>query len=304
MFYLRHRYKSLNADFKLRTLVVQIGPNEKGIMATKKVADMVFANSELAKTYIEFRPSPPDSLIKKVIESVREKRPSPLQLCVDVGCGSGQSTEQLATSFENVIGVDVSPDQLELARSRNTFKNISYREGSAYSIPVDSSSVDLVSVCAAVHWFDMKPFYAEVDRVLQPGGILACYSYHGCSPVYQGQSFRKEFLEIWDRLNEYWSEGHNHLRTDYSELPQLYSEDFLLRGFSVEQDVSLDTVIGYMWSWSALTKKRQKEGDEAADRFVQDCRDRLLSAMGTQETNPPMKRRYDYFLRLWRKPVS
>ncbi|XP_064096369.1 putative methyltransferase DDB_G0268948 [Macrobrachium nipponense] len=259
---------------------------------------------------IEFRPSPPDSLIKKIISSVSEKRPSPLQLCVDVGCGSGQSTEQLATSFERVIGVDVSPDQLELRPGAEILLRIfltgtqAHREGSAYSIPVDNNSVDLVSVCAAVHWFDMKPFYAEVDRVLQPGGILACYSYHGCSPVYQGQSFRKEFIEIWDRLNEYWSEGHNHLRTDYSELPQLYSEDFLLRGFSVEQDVSLDAVIGYISSWSALSKKREKEGDEAADRFVQDSRNRLLSAMGTQESNPPMKRRYDYFLRFWRKPIS
>lgn len=48
-------------------------------------------------------------------------------LCVDVGCGSGQSTEIYADHFDQVIGLDVSQEQLDAARVRNTRPNLSYR---------------------------------------------------------------------------------------------------------------------------------------------------------------------------------
>lgn len=48
-------------------------------------------------------------------------------LCVDVGCGSGQSTGIYADHFKQVIGLDISQEQLDAARVRNTRPNVSYR---------------------------------------------------------------------------------------------------------------------------------------------------------------------------------
>lgn len=269
-----------------------------------KEADMVFANSELARKYIQFRPVPPESLINCVLEFTKEKRPSPLKLSVDVGCGSGQTTEQYANHFEKVIGVDVSPDQLEIARSRNKYKNVFHKQGTAESIPVEDGSVDLVSACAAVHWFDFKSFYAEVDRILKPGGVLACYSYICCSPLYSNKNLRTEFLEMWESLNQYLTLGHEHLRTEYANLPPCYPDGTYLRGFSLEHDANLETFLGYISTWSSFAKMRDAEGEDAAKEFMRNCKERLILLMGTEEANPPMRRRYDYFLRLWRKPVA
>lgn len=50
-----------------------------------------------------------------------------LDLAVDVGCGSGQGTELLAPHFLTVVGIDVSPAQLEIASSKEHAPNVSYR---------------------------------------------------------------------------------------------------------------------------------------------------------------------------------
>lgn len=47
---------------------------------------------------------------------------------MDVGCGSGQSTEILSPYFRQVIGIDNSSDQLKHAQeSINKHKNVFYR---------------------------------------------------------------------------------------------------------------------------------------------------------------------------------
>ena len=39
------------------------------------------------------------------------------------------------------------------------------------------ASADLVAVAQALHWFDFARFFAEVRRVLRPGGVFAAWSY-------------------------------------------------------------------------------------------------------------------------------
>ena len=46
------------------------------------------------------------------------------------------------------------------------------------SCEVDDDSVDLVSICQALHWLEVERFYSEVRRVLVTGGVLAVVGYH------------------------------------------------------------------------------------------------------------------------------
>ena len=43
---------------------------------------------------------------------------------------------------------------------------------------VGDSSLDLVTICQALHWLDLDTFYSEAERVLKPGGVLAVIGYH------------------------------------------------------------------------------------------------------------------------------
>ena len=73
----------------------------------------MFEESEHAKVYSIFRPNPPKSLIETII-SYSEKK-APLELALDVGCGSGQSTRILAPYAKRVIGSDISKSQIDEA---------------------------------------------------------------------------------------------------------------------------------------------------------------------------------------------
>ena len=61
-----------------------------------------------------------------------------------------------------------------------------FRVGPSETLDLEDNSVDLVTCCQAIHWFDIPKFYKETDRVLRPqNGIVAIYGYHltGPSPV-------------------------------------------------------------------------------------------------------------------------
>ncbi|XP_042860228.1 putative methyltransferase DDB_G0268948 [Penaeus japonicus] len=135
-------------------------------------ADMVFASKNLVEKYVTYRPCPPESLVRRVLDFLKEK-PGPLDLCMDVGCGSSRTLKLYAALFNKVVGVDVSQDQLEAARVTCPLSHVTFVEGSAEQLPASDASVDLITCCAAVHWFDLPKFYAEVDRVLRPGGVLS-----------------------------------------------------------------------------------------------------------------------------------
>ncbi|XP_045105604.1 putative methyltransferase DDB_G0268948 isoform X1 [Portunus trituberculatus] len=197
------------------------------------LGNMAFANSHIVNTYAKFRPAPPASLIKAVVERVTEGQQKAgvsgggaALVCVDMGCGSGQNTTLLAPYFTTVVGVDVSQPQLDVAtRMHSNVGNVSFRIGSAEAMPFETGSVNLVTCCASVHWFNSPTFYREVDRVLCPGGVLACYSYLGCTPICEGRRLRDTLLQVWHELGTYWPKGHNLLLEEYATLPQLYPDD-------------------------------------------------------------------------------
>lgn len=50
----------------------------------------------------------------------------PLNLAVDVGCGNGQSSSLFASAFQKVLATDISPAQVEVAKTKNHPKNIEF----------------------------------------------------------------------------------------------------------------------------------------------------------------------------------
>jgi ubiquinone/menaquinone biosynthesis C-methylase UbiE len=53
---------------------------------------------------------------------------------------------------------------------------VTYQQGDAHSIPLQDSSVDLVTAASALHWFELPQFFREVGRVLKPHGCLAAWA--------------------------------------------------------------------------------------------------------------------------------
>ena len=86
----------------------------------------------------------------------------------------------MTEEYECTVGVDVSQEQIRqaiTAQSESSFESVSYVVAEAECLPVDSSSVDLVTCSQAYHWLDWDRFHAEMKRVLRSPGCLAVYGY-------------------------------------------------------------------------------------------------------------------------------
>jgi ubiquinone/menaquinone biosynthesis C-methylase UbiE len=93
---------------------------------------------------------------------------------LDYGCGAGENTVLAASRGAQVIGVDISPELIELAEKRleahDLAENAEFRIGSAHELPLEDESVDVVLGIAILHHLDLKLASKEVFRVLKKGG--------------------------------------------------------------------------------------------------------------------------------------
>ena len=125
--------------------------------------------SRIAATYASFRPRYPPALFDYLARSCRQHT-----LAWDCACGSGQATLDLAQRFDAVLATDASAAQLA---SAPPLANVRYRVAPAEDSGLAALSVDIVTVAQALHWFELAPFYAEVERVLRREGVLAVWTY-------------------------------------------------------------------------------------------------------------------------------
>ena len=120
----------------------------------------LFDGSTHVMLYQRYRPEMPAVAVSAIMKFLEERSPPPHGICVDVGCGSGQSTPVFALHFEKVVGYDVSDSQVEAARATPDLpKNVSYEVAPAEVLPLPDKSVTLVTGCTSFHWFDLPKFY-------------------------------------------------------------------------------------------------------------------------------------------------
>ncbi len=104
--------------------------------------------------------------------------PARTDVVVDLGCGTGEFTAELASLVPDgrVIGVDSDPSMLDSAR-RHAGGNLTFIQAAAEDVDevVDAGSVDVVVSRAMLHWLPAgsRPrLFAAVLQVLRPGGVL------------------------------------------------------------------------------------------------------------------------------------
>jgi arsenite methyltransferase len=98
---------------------------------------------------------------------------------VDLGCGAGTDlliAAQMVGPEGQAIGMDMTAPMLERARqsaSEMGLHNIELHEGLIESLPLEDESVDVVISNGVIDLVpDKDTVFAEIDRVLRPGGRL------------------------------------------------------------------------------------------------------------------------------------
>lgn len=94
------------------------------------------------------------------------------QSILDLGCGTGILTSQLANFAGTLIGVDSSENMIEMAQKQ--YPNIKFMVCDALALPFEKQ-FDVVFSNAVFHWItDHNALLNNIYKVLKPNGILVC----------------------------------------------------------------------------------------------------------------------------------
>jgi len=141
--------------------------------ARRKQAAAYFAEKAAEWDRIRAMHAPDAQVEAAILDLVGD---APVQALLDLGAGTGRMLELLGDRAVRAVGVDLSPDMLNLARARideRGLRNVQLRQGDVYAPPVERAAYDLVVIHQVLHFLD-DPGRAlrEAAGLLRPGGRL------------------------------------------------------------------------------------------------------------------------------------
>ncbi|KAF3327005.1 putative methyltransferase [Carex littledalei] len=225
-----------------------------------------------ADKYAESRPSYPAELFHFIASKTPQH-----DLVWDVGTGTGQAAVHLAEMYKNVVGTDVSQQQLSHAtqlpniRYLHTPPTLSLSDIHADVAPPDS--VDLVTVAQSLHWFHLPSFYQQVRSVLRkPDGVLAVWCY--VEPVVD-PDVDAVFWRLYNWSQPYWAPQRKHVDDRYRSLefpfePVQGEASIGPFEFLTEKKMDLNAFLTYIKSWSAYQTAKAKAVEMLPDETVAD----------------------------------
>jgi SAM-dependent methyltransferase len=115
---------------------------------------------------------------------------------LEIGCGTGQLTRQLAGRGLNVTAIDIGPAMIAAARRNVTDPMVEFQI-SAFEDFANGGPFDLIVSATAWHWIDPDVGWAKAARLLRPRGWLALL----ITRERYGEPFRTALRELWMRYS-------------------------------------------------------------------------------------------------------
>ncbi|HSJ56975.1 MAG TPA: class I SAM-dependent methyltransferase, partial [Anaerolineae bacterium] len=109
---------------------------------------------------------------------------SPEQQVLEIGCGTGIISLGIAPHVRHVIGTDIAPEMVAVARRKAEtagMGNVEFHVHDGYALPYDDASFDAVLLFNILHVVqEPAALMREAHRLLKPGGHLVtatdCYA--------------------------------------------------------------------------------------------------------------------------------
>ncbi|MDH3432692.1 MAG: class I SAM-dependent methyltransferase [Gammaproteobacteria bacterium] len=242
--------------------------------------------SGVSTSYRDFRPHYPEQLFQHLADIAPSR-----SIAWDCATGSGQAARLLVRHFDRVIATDASASQIDNAEA---VQRITYRVEPAESTGLETDSIDLVTVAQALHWFDLPAFEREVRRVCKRNAVLAVWSY----AILQSKPSVDAVIEkLYNGiLGDYWTAERRIVDQGYKDV-EFPFESLESPPFAMCSKWSLDHMLGYLSTWSAATKYKDRNGKDPVALIA----DELTHAWGDPQSRLDVS--WPLTVRLWRIPA-
>jgi SAM-dependent methyltransferase len=243
--------------------------------------------SRQAADYAKFRPRYPAGM-SKYLANIAPGR----KLAWDCATGNGQVAVGLAAMFRRVIATDASEKQIANAEAH---QRVEYRVAPAEESGIETGTIDLITVAQALHWLDLDRFYAEVRRVLKPGGVFAASAYKQCyiTPAIDQVVQERYYNEV---VGPFWPAERVLIIDKFEELPFPFPE-IKTPQLEMKMQWSLEQLVGYLWTWSATQRFIAANKRDPLDEI----REELRAAWGDAKQLRPVV--WPLTLRVGRNPT-
>jgi SAM-dependent methyltransferase len=103
---------------------------------------------------------------------------SPSMRVLEVGCGAGQATVDLADKVRELVALDPGAQLIEAARQRvEHAANVAFVVANFEDYPAEPAAFDLIASAQAWHWIPPQVAYPKAADALAPGGWLAVFGH-------------------------------------------------------------------------------------------------------------------------------
>ncbi|MFN8637017.1 MAG: methyltransferase domain-containing protein [Chloroflexota bacterium] len=119
-----------------------------------------------------------DAMDIELLERLTTPRWSAVNVAADLGCGTGRTGVWLkGQGVQAIDGVDLTPEMLELARSKGAHRRLVEADVAASGL--ESGAYDLaVTSLVDEHLSELGPLYREAFRLVRPGGQYVLIGFH------------------------------------------------------------------------------------------------------------------------------
>lgn len=210
------------------------------------------AYTSFAEVYDQFMDNVPYREWADFLQEILQKEGISDGLVLDLGCGTGSMTEELAGRGYDMIGVDNSEDMLEIAmeKRQESGHDILYLLQDMQEFELYGTVRAVVSVCDSVNYVtekeELEQVFRLVNNYLDPGGIFVFdfnteYKYREVLGDRTIAENREDSSFIWD--NYYYEEEHMNeyeltlfiQEADQKELYHKYQETHFQRAYTLEE---------------------------------------------------------------------
>lgn len=139
---------------------------------------------KLSKAYSIARQEYPTEVINSIVSLIPKEAK-----VLDVGCGTGIATRQLAQNSFQVFACDMDRRMIKEAK-KDQLKNITYYVAETNNLPFENETFDMVTVFGAYHWFCDEKSTQEIKRVMKKDSFFCVVNKNDVG------NFKKDFLVI------------------------------------------------------------------------------------------------------------